>query len=280
MVRAIIRGARRRSGAGRRALAWAAALSWTVFSHGAGFASDSLCSNPDGQPRDCAILMVHSYHPGLEWNRTLTEGFREAFASTARIRIDAEYLDAKRRPDLRHADAFVSVLIDKYRSDLPDVLVIADDPVFTLLWPRRGELFPGVPIVFMGLNGIRDDLQGAHGVTGIFEHHRTEETIALSLALTGAKGIVVINDTSETGLANESTLSKVMKQRPDVQWVIQRDVSTDNIRDLERYPSDWPIVPCFPCANGGRTGRCCPRRVRFACCVSICRIRCSTIPSG
>ena len=212
------------------------------------------CTNDLGRPRDCAVLIVHSYHPALGWNQGLSNGFRSAFTDVERIRIDAEYLDAKRRPELGHADAFLEILEHKYRAHPPDVLVISDDPAFELLWNHRQRLFPDVPIVFMGLNDVRDELRSIDGVTGIFEIHETERTIDLSLSLTGANGIIVINDTSETGRANEATLTKLMKARPDIQWVVERDLSVADIDRLTKYPADWPIVPMLPLREFGPAG--------------------------
>ena len=212
------------------------------------------CLDAQGQPRDCSVLIVHSYHPALEWNRTLSEGFRIGVAGVDRIRIDSEYLDAKRRPDLSHAEAFLEILERKYRQHPPDVLVISDDPAFELLWPKRTRLFGDVPIVFMGLNSVRNDLLTSPGVTGIFEQHRTEETVALSLTLTGAEGIIVVNDTSETGRANEETISRLVKSHPTVHWVIERDVSVSDIERLGRYPANWPIIPMLPLREYGRDG--------------------------
>ncbi|MEO1234198.1 MAG: hypothetical protein AAFZ18_35420 [Myxococcota bacterium] len=171
-------------------------------------AESTTCRDRQDQPRDCSILLVHSYHPALGWTRKLSYGFGSALGALPRLRIDTEYLDAKRRPGLPHAEAFLETLEAKYRSHPPDVLVIADDPAFELLWGRRRELFPGVPVVFMGLNEVRADVLQAPQVTGIFERHHTEATIDLALELTKAEGIVVINDTSATGRANEATIGQ------------------------------------------------------------------------
>ena len=106
----------------------------------------------------------------------------------------------------------------------------------------------------MGLNGIRQDLLADSGVTGIFERHRTDVTVELALKLTKAEGIVVINDTSETGRANEATLVQVMKTYPEVQWVVERDISVDDIERLRQYPADWPVVPMLPLRERGPNG--------------------------
>ena len=212
------------------------------------------CFDKAERSRDCAVLVVHSYHPSLGWTRTVEDGFRAVFSNADHVRIDSEFLDAKRRPDLGHAEAFIEILDQKYRSRQPDVLVISDDPAFELIWSRRQTLFPNVPVVFMGLNAISKTLLNTPGVTGVFENHRTEETVALSLALTKAPGIVVINDTSETGRANESTLSRLMEEHRNVEWVVERDLAVGDITRLAQYPPDWPIIPMLPLREDGQSG--------------------------
>ncbi|MEM1231705.1 MAG: ATP-binding protein [Pseudomonadota bacterium] len=212
-----------------------------------GVLDEALCRDSAGTPRDCAVLLIHSYHPALKWTQSLSAGVADALRPLPALRIDTEYLDAKRRPELEHAESFVELLRVKYFARPPDVILISDDPAFDLLWPKRQALFPNVPIVFMGLNGRRRDLApGTPGLTGIFERHETDRTVALALALTQAGGMVVITDTSETGLANEPTLERLVAKYPDRKVRIERDLPASRLGRLNDVPADWPIIPMLP----------------------------------
>ena len=210
------------------------------------------CRDKSGQVRDCSILVVHSYHPSLKWSQILSENFASSIASEPNLRIDTEFLDAKRRPSLEHAGTFLQLLREKYGTRLPDVLVISDDPGFDLLWPIREELLPGVPIVFMGLNSIREELEtGISGVTGAYERQATKQSAQLALELTGSKGIIIINDTSETGSANEVVIEELISDYPEVQWVIERDLSAKEIDRIASLPDDWSIITMLPLREAG-----------------------------
>lgn len=190
------------------------------------------------------IVTIFSYHPGLEWTDALLAGLDVDLQNVPNVEFHSEFLDAKRHPSLEHADAFLSTLRSKYATRPPDVLMIADDPAFELLRDRVDEFFPGVPVVFFGLNEIREELPPSF--TGVYEIHQTLPTLEVAMELTGARGVAVINDTSETGLANESTLTALQAARPDLEWVIFRDLPSSEFERLEALPDDWPVFPMLP----------------------------------
>jgi len=202
-----------------------------------------------------SVLVVYSYDSGLGWTRSLARGLAKALSAEPGVRIYSEHLDAKQWPSLEHAGAFLEMLSEKFDPRPPDVLVISDDPAFELLTSQDEPLFPGVPIVFMGLNRVREELQGGvPGITGMFETHETEKTADFAIELTGAEGLVVINDTSETGVANEKTISRLREKYSDLNWVVYRDLVIDDLDVLRRYPAHSPVLPMLPLREGHAKG--------------------------
>ena len=202
-----------------------------------------------------SILVVHSYHAELGWTQELTQGLKQAFAERPHVKIYSEYLDAKRWPNLQHANEFLNALTRKYEAQRPDVLLVSDDPAFELLRQRPPPALQGVPIVFMGLNEIRPELTGGiPGITGIFETHQTHRTLELALRWTGADGVIVINDTSETGQANESIIAELQQAHADLTWIVYRDLPDERLQELQQYPDHWPILAMLPLRKGSATG--------------------------
>ncbi len=187
------------------------------------------------------ILTIFSYDPGMEWVKSLIAGLEDGLSTLPNIEHNTEFLDAKRHPALTHSEAFLNSLRAKYHLQQPDVLMISDDPAFELLRDKLPELFPGVPVVFFGLNKVRHDLPPSF--TGIYEVHEATPTLEIAMQLTNASGVAVISNTTETGKAHEHTLDAARKAYPDLEWVFFRDIVSDDLSSLQALPDDWPILP-------------------------------------
>lgn len=135
-----------------------------------------------------SILLLHSYHQGYEWTDSVHKGFvGELHAAGLKdIPLYVEYLDAARNQDEEHAKMFASLLHKRYtgKGILPTVIVSADDNAFAFLLRYRAELFPGVPVVFCGVNDFSlEMLSGADNITGVNESASIRETLDLALRM-------------------------------------------------------------------------------------------------
>lgn len=88
-------------------------------------------------------------------------------ASGSGVEMYAEYLDANRFADETHYKLFLAYLREKYDERPPNVVVMVLSHGFDLAGVRPDELLPGVPAVFIAVNG--SDLPQSFGtnVTGI-----------------------------------------------------------------------------------------------------------------
>ncbi|MBX2865773.1 MAG: response regulator [Leptolyngbyaceae cyanobacterium MAG.088] len=199
----------------------------------------------DAQALDAKnILVIHSYHPELSWTQQEKEGLDQGFeASEHDVVIYHEFLDANRYPGLRHRHSFFDYLKSKYRETPLDVLMIADDPGLTFYLSARDKYFADVPVVFMGINYVQEELFDVPWLTGVFENHSLAETILEAKLQTGSDNIIIISDSSETGLANLKKLEELRKSpNAPSNIVVIKDLITDEIESvLGPYPDDWPI---------------------------------------
>lgn len=204
------------------------------------------------------ILVIHSYHPELSWTDQVKQGIDQSFQKRRpEAKIFHEYLDGKRLPALEHSQSFLELIQEKYQKIPLDVLMVSDDPGLQLILQVRDQYFPKVPIVFLGINHVQPELYNVPGLTGVFEKHSVAQTVQVAKQLTGADGLIVINDSTETGQANIKRINEI-KQLPNMPQSIAiiHDVTPKELpQKLSAYPSTWPVFPIGQLRQGHAKGK-------------------------
>ena len=166
-------------------------------------------------PEKKRVLVLHSYHQGLEWTDSEDAGIRSELGKAQDLEIFAEYLDAKRIPQPLDEELLAGLLKGKYAHLPPDLIIATDDDAFNFLISRHGALFRNTPVVFCGVNFL-DEAQLADKrdvFTGVVEGFDARGTLRTALALhPGTYRLVVVNDRTSTGLANKKILSDILPE--------------------------------------------------------------------
>ncbi|MCG8637900.1 MAG: ATP-binding protein [Desulfobacterales bacterium] len=156
------------------------------------------------------ILMINSYHQSLEWEKDIFRAVQEVLQpGKNNIQLHIENMDTKRVP---YTDEFKEKLVALYRhkyASLDFSLIIAtDDNAFNLMRQYRNDLFPGVPVVFCGVNFFREHmLEGYPGFAGVAETFDAGATLKTALELhPETENVLVINDYLPTGRAWTQTI--------------------------------------------------------------------------
>jgi ABC-type uncharacterized transport system substrate-binding protein len=160
------------------------------------------------------ILVLHSYHHGLIWTDDIMEGIYSVFKKDADVEIHTEYMDTKRHFDGfdgKYLNSLVQVYRNKFETAKFDAIISSDDNALRFLLMHHEELFPGVPIIFCGVNDYKDEmLIGHEETTGVLEFLDRRASIDIALKLhPEAKQVAVITDTSTTGRANRDLIEDV-----------------------------------------------------------------------
>jgi PAS domain S-box-containing protein len=191
------------------------------------------------------ILYLNSYHRGYSWGDEVESGLRERLATSGRdIELSIEYLDSRRFADPAIADALAQVLVAKYASYQPDLVIVSDNAAFDFALHHRQGLFPGAPIVFCGYNSFRPGvLEGVSGVTGVNEEIDMAATVELALRVQPATRVLVFitstGDASSKRIA-EIAVAEVLPRYADRFELIElKDASMAEIREqLARLPKE------------------------------------------
>src|SRR5450755_4167500 len=147
-------------------------------------------------------LLLHSYYKGFRWTDDENRGIESVLLpELGASNVFVEYMDTKRFYQRDYTDQFPEIYRQKFKSHHLDVIVATDNNAFDFLRHYRDALFPGVPVVFCGVNYFNpDDIKGLSQFTGVSEEADVKETIELALRLHPlTRHIFVVNEPTETG---------------------------------------------------------------------------------
>jgi ABC-type uncharacterized transport system substrate-binding protein len=157
------------------------------------------------------ILVIHSYHQGLQWTDEITQGIKEVFKDD-KVEVHYEYLDTKRNS----GEAYYQKLIEfeKQKKNLQNIdfelVICSDNNAFRFMLENGDQLYPSLPVVFCGVNNFDISLlQGKKNFTGVSESIDYASTLNLIKKIhPQRKNITLILDRTPTGeaIANELRL--------------------------------------------------------------------------
>ncbi|MDE4908480.1 PAS domain S-box protein [Methanogenium marinum] len=128
------------------------------------------------------IIYISSYGPSYIWNQEIEAGIQAAITDSERTRIQLsiEYLDAKVIDDATHFENLYQTFAHKYENANPNVIITSDDNALLFMDTYGDRLFPGVPVVFTGVNNASILPEGGEDATfyiGTLEILPIKETI-------------------------------------------------------------------------------------------------------
>ena len=191
------------------------------------------------------VLVLHSYHQGLEWTDSISKGIQSVLnPKFNEIEVYYEYLDSKRNSSALHAEKQIELFRSKNQNITFDLIITSDNNALQFINQYGQQLYPNVPIVFCGVNYFNKTLiNNIKEVTGITEEPDFKQTINLMLTVhPKTKKIIVIVDQTETGKAIKKSVQKIapffknrvkLEYYTDFTWnSIQTDIAALSENDL------------------------------------------------
>ena len=196
----------------------------------------------NGEKAKKTILYLNSYHNGYKWSDAEFEGIRSRLEGGPYIiDLQVEYLDAKKYNTTQVIQGLFEVFRKKFISERFDVVIVSDDDALIFALRFRSALFPGVPVVFCGVNDLTDAEMSEGNLTGVVENFDLARTIDVAIKLhPGKRRMVVIGDESTTGLAIKKQIEVVVpryKDRLQVDYWIQIPLAEAESR-VHNLPDD------------------------------------------
>lgn len=193
------------------------------------------------------VLLINSYDQLMSWVSNLTNAANETLAPEENnLVLHIENMDTKRYHSEEYYAAFRETLRAKYRSTQISLILCSDNNAFDFLRAYRNELFPGVPVVFCGVNDFSPEmLKGLSGFTGVAEVISPGETVKLILRLhPDTKEIFIINDYLKTGRAWEQSIRKELAPlHLPVKFTYNRNLSLAELKTrLRSLPQETVVL--------------------------------------
>ena len=205
------------------------------------------------------ILIINSYHQTFHWtDEIVTSAVETIRKKIPDAEIYIEYMDSKRFPDYTNINAFLKSLESKYTHNEPGVIIVSDDAAFDLLKKFSGRIFPGVPVVFCGVNDIKSTENLPQNFSGIIENLDIPGNIDLIKKIfPETKYIAAITDGTPTGLGTRAEIALTEKYNPDISYIYLNgeNLSTDElIYELKNLPKNSiAIAPAWYMDKTGKT---------------------------
>lgn len=192
------------------------------------------------------ILVLNSYNIGYDWSDAEIQGLRTGLSTSfTRYELFTEHLDTKAFPDKRHFPRLADLLEAKYRDARLNVIIAMDNGALEFTTRYRERLFPGIPVVFCGINDYKPSLiAGQKQITGVAEYHDLSGTLALALGFhPRTREVRVIHDYTDSGLAMRHELEAAAPGFPQVKLHFQEEGSLEEtLKGIKLLPADSLIL--------------------------------------
>ncbi len=188
------------------------------------------------------VLLLFSYHQSLVWEEEIYDAVKRGFnISPYPVDLHVEHMDTKRTPfDAPYESQLAALYRHKFANRPWDLIMTCDNNAFDFMRTRHATLFPGVPVVFCGVNFFQDK-QIEHlplftGVAEIFDAARTLD-IALSHHPQTTE-VHILNDHLPTGIAWAKTIrEQLVPYEGRLKFSYLPDLSMEKLEErLSRLP--------------------------------------------
>lgn len=188
------------------------------------------------------VMILNSYNKGYAWTDNLVTGIEDVLLPRTNIITKVEYMDTK----INNTDNYYLLLKElyatKYEHNTPDIIISSDDDALRFLRRYRDELFPGIPVVFCGVNNFTAaKVAGFSLYTGINEAADFPTNLSLILKLhPNISTIYVINDRLTTAGYLKNEFSRAAQAYNGVvRFVYLDDITMEDLTSsLSRLPAD------------------------------------------
>ena len=160
------------------------------------------------------VLYINSYHPGYQWSDEILKGIRTVLnESKYKIDLQIEYMDTKKYLYEPVNQSLFTLYKEKFVNEDFDVIIVSDNHGFNFVIEHRQELFPGIPLVFCGMNNYESADISSGNLTGIVENFDLINTLNVARTLHPDKTkMVVVGDQSITGRSIEQQVYTMLEE--------------------------------------------------------------------
>ena len=175
----------------------------------------------------------------------MTRGVEDSFAQKD-IDLHIEYMDTKQFFNSSYLETLQSLLREKHSAKKYDVIITSDNNAFSFYRDSGREIFGNTPIVFCGLNYVKEeDLLDLNNITGINEKANIEKNLKLIERIhSNVERILIISDDTTTGIKIQDEVKRIEagRDRDKAGIELVHNISAADLRHKLENLSDDTIV--------------------------------------
>jgi signal transduction histidine kinase/CheY-like chemotaxis protein/ABC-type uncharacterized transport system substrate-binding protein len=160
------------------------------------------------------VLIINSYHKGYPWTDNTLAGIESVLKDgKSNIELHVEFMDTKRVVDRNHFNRLFLYYRSKFNQVKFNLIIVADNDAFNFVLRYRDSLFPGIPVVFCGVNALNEILRQKAPplLTGVVEHYDMQATLETALKLhPNAKEIIAVSNGTSIGALKKRLFNDAM----------------------------------------------------------------------
>ena len=180
------------------------------------------------------VLLLHSYHKGYAWSDGISEAIEKKLFPYPDIELSTIYMDTKKNSTPVYINKLVDLYKEKFKKRNFDLIIVSDNNAFDFVVKYKNILFKNTPILFCGINNFDEKYFYKNklnkNMTGILESVDLEKNFELITKLhPKSNKLLVLNDTSKTGLALKKDLQRVINKynsKIKVEYIDNMDIKT------------------------------------------------------
>ncbi|MGQ1908946.1 sensor histidine kinase [Marinifilum sp. RC60d5] len=192
------------------------------------------------------VLVLHSYHQGLNWTDNVSSGIQSVFENEDNVELMFEYMDTKRHSEQEYLTEFAKLYNLKHQKNRFDAIIVSDNNALDFVRCYYTDFFQDTPIIFCSIDQFSDKLiEGISHITGVTEEIDSQKTIEVALQLhPEAKQLVVINDNqTQSAILNRNNIKSFWpKLNTDVDLIFLEDLSIDELVSEVKKLEDNSII--------------------------------------
>ena len=216
---------------------------------GLGFSAIEVCAEDN-------ILVIHSYDSELSSVKQQQLAIEQGFAEISnQSNVFHEFIDSQRHSPAEYGGEFLDYVKKKYKRVPIDLLMVVEEPSLQLMLSQHQEFFPGIPVVFLGIEHLNQEILDTPWLTGVVESHSIVETAMEATRQTWTDTVIIINETTESGKAQLEQI-KAVKSIPHnpLEVKVVNDLTPKEITArLGRYPDNVPVIVLGHLLQNGST---------------------------
>ncbi|MCG8339411.1 MAG: ATP-binding protein [Proteobacteria bacterium] len=207
-------------------------------------------SGSTAAPKKLNVFYLNSYHNGYPWSDNMAAGIREEFEGSEQIiQVQIEYLNSKKYYDEVIKDNLFRHFAYKFRNKKFDIIIVSDNNALEFILEYGENLFPGVPIVFCGINDLKQyEIKPGRKITGVLENIYFKENLDFARSLhPEVEKMIVIGNNSVTSISISGQIKESIRvNNIDFDIQFRNDLRSEDLIESLKHESKKIMLYIIP----------------------------------